>query len=217
VAGGTSSPNPQAAGDKDDALSVAKAVPFATPDNVHPLWKTIARGLQTEPESCRSHGMTAANVLKNPAFQAEDDARLCADYMGPHLQELIDYATAQYKNRDAVSWALHWGFAFILYELGHPRKLQISVATYKAMQGLEPDRAAAARDCKKRLQEIILDTKRKGFSRTATAYGMVEAISNINMQGYREFLPPERAQRETDELTELLLIDLKKARPATVH
>jgi hypothetical protein len=154
--------------------------------------------------------MTAANVLTNPDFSAEDHARPCGDYMSPHLQELIDYATAKYKNCTVVSWALHWGFAFILSQRGDPRTLQISVATYNSMA--EPDQTAA-RDCKKRLQEIILATRRKGFNWTATAYAMLGALSNINRQMYREYLPPESAEREADDCTEKRLIALKQAPP----
>jgi hypothetical protein len=148
--------------------------------------------------------MIAINVLKN----VEDDAISCGNYMTPHTDLLIDYATAEYQNTKAVSWALHWGFAYILSQLGDPHKLQINTGTYNAMQEHEQ---TAARDCKKRLQEIILATRREGFSLTAIAYAMTAPISQINTRMYREFLPAERAKREADELTELLFMALDKA------
>jgi hypothetical protein len=80
----------------------------------------------------------------------------------------------------------------------------------------EPEHTAA-RDCKKRLQEIILAARRKGFSRIAVAYPMLEALSNINRQIYSEYLPSARAEREAQDDTEKLLTALNKAHRATLH
>ena len=38
------------------------------------------------------------NLATDENFVTEDDAKLCVDYMRPHLQALIDYAAAKHKS-----------------------------------------------------------------------------------------------------------------------
>jgi hypothetical protein len=97
---------------------------------------------------------------------------------------------------------------YILYLLGNPGRLQIIVPAYKALPELQ---RAAARDCKERLQGIIRDTRRKGFSDTAIAYAVLGPLSKSHAQVFRTSLSPERAEEEAGEVRELLFAALKEA------
>jgi hypothetical protein len=84
---------------------------------------------------------------------------------------------------------------------------QIIVAAYKAQPEFQ---RAAARDCKERLQAIILDTRRKGFSETAIDYAVLGPLSKSHAQVFRTSLSPERAEEEAGEVREILFAALKK-------
>jgi hypothetical protein len=128
--------------------------------------------------------MTAANVLKDPAFGREDDAKLCVDYMRPHVQALVDCASAKYKSGKGALWALHWGFADLLCQFDDDRTaLENIVSTYATMQRDERD---AAQDCQKRVKQMLIGARLKGFSLTAMAWAMLGALSNWTCPGFVE-------------------------------
>jgi hypothetical protein len=181
-----------------------------------PLWKTLSEELNAKPESCRSQEMTAANVLKSPALGREDDAGFCVDHMRPHVQALLNYAVAQYKSGAGVVWALQWGYADLLHQFaGDMAAVEAVAAAYLEISD-ETDRAAA-RDCQKRVQEMLTGSKLKGFSTSAIAWAMVGALSSINRHMAFANVSPKHAKREADEYTAQLIKLLNHARRATVN
>jgi hypothetical protein len=159
--------------------------------------------------------MTAANIRKDHAFDWEDDTKLCADHMSPHLRALVDYAAAKYKNGAGAVWALHWGFADLLFQFeGDRTALETTVVMYADMR--EADRAAA-QDCKERVQQMLIGARLKGFSTTSMAYTMMAALSKIHSEGAYHHLPRKRAEREANDYIEGLVMALNKARRATMN
>jgi hypothetical protein len=159
--------------------------------------------------------MMTSNVLLNPAFGAEDDARLCVDNTRPKIQELIDYASAKYKSGAGVLWALQWGYADLLRQFaGDMTAVEATAAAYLDMP--EDDREAA-RDCKGRVQQMLTGVRLKGFTTNALAWTMLGALSNMNRQMVSANLPPKRAKREADEYMKHLIMALNHARRTTVN
>ena len=160
--------------------------------------------------------MTTHPAVDN-SFEAEEDALRCADCMGPQIQTYLEYAANKFKgNLDGASWALTWGFADLLRQFhGDLTLLNLTFATYPEMSA---DSRAAARDCKERVEGILLAMRRKGFSTTALAWAMLGALSNINTQiTHARIRSPKRAQREADKFTENLIMAMNKARRTVVN
>lgn len=150
------------------------------------------------------------NLAINATFGAEDDAKLCVDHMRPHVQALLEYASATHKNGQGLLWALHSGFADLLFQFdGDRTALETTAVMYADMR--EPDRAAA-RDCKERVQQMLMGARLKGFSTTAMAYSMMGALSNIRSQGAFKKLPRKRAEREANDYIKGLVMALNNAR-----
>ena len=159
--------------------------------------------------------MTAANVLKDPAFCREDDAKLCVDHMRPQLLDFVNYAADKYKNGAGALWALHWGFADLLFQFeGERTALETAAVMYADMT--EADRRAA-RDCKERVQQMLMGARLKGFSTIAMAYSMIAVLTKIHSEGAYRHLPRKQAEREANDYTKGLLMALNNARRATVH
>ena len=151
------------------------------------------------------------------SFEAQEDAMRCADCMGPEIQAYLEYAASKFqKNPDGASWALTWGFADLLRQFhGDLTMLERTAATYTEMTA---ESRTAARDCKERIQGILLAMRLKGFSTTALAWAMLGALSNINTQTtHARIRNPKRAQREADKFTENLIIAMNKARRTVVN
>ena len=79
------------------------------------------------------------------------------------------------------------------------------------------DDREAARNCKQRVQQMLIGTKLRGFSMTAMAWSMLGALSNMNRQMAFANLPPKRAKREADEYMKDLIMALNHARRTTVN
>jgi hypothetical protein len=111
---------------------------------------------------------------------------------------------------------LTWGFSDTLaqFEANDQTMLKRTVAQYAA---LPPPARAAAQDCQKRVQAILTDTRREGFSTTALAWSMIGAISNITGQMFRAHMAARPAKRQHDKLVKDLIAALNKARRATLH
>jgi hypothetical protein len=157
------------------------------------------------------------NPVMVEAFGSEDDAKRCVDFMRPKIQAYFDYAFVKHRhNLDGVAWALTWGFSDTLaqFEANDRTMLERSVAQYAAVpQGAR----AAARDCQKRVQAILTATKQEGFSTTALAWSMLGALSNIQGQMLRAYMPARPAMRKHDKIVENLIVALNKARRTTLH
>jgi hypothetical protein len=137
--------------------------------------------------------------------------------MGPKIQAYLDDAVGKHRpNVEAVAWALTWGFSDTLaaFEAHDRTMLKHSIAQYAA---LTPPARAAAQDCKERVQAILTDTRREGFSTTALAWSMLGAISNIQGQILRAHMPGRHAKRQHEKLVKNLIAALNKARRATLH
>ncbi len=160
--------------------------------------------------------MTTHPAVDN-SFEAEEDAMRCADCMRPEIQAYLEYAASKFnKNADGASWALTWGFADLLRQFhGDLTMLERTAATYTEMTA---ESRTAARECKERVQGILLAMRLKGFSTTALAWAMLGALSNINMQITHARIPnPRRAQCEADKFTENLIMALNKARQTVLN
>jgi hypothetical protein len=163
-----------------------------------------ARGMKTEPATDNS-------------FESEEDALRCAHCMSPEIEAYLEHAAANYKgNLDAASWALTWGFADLLRQFhGDMTMLERTVATFTEMTA---DSRTAARECKERVQGILLAMTLKGFSTTALAWAMLGVLSNITTQIIHARIPnAKRAQREADKFTENLIMALNRARQTVLN
>jgi hypothetical protein len=150
-------------------------------------------------------------------FDAEDDAMRCADAMRPEIQTYLEYAATRFNGHtDGASWALTWGFADLLRQFhGDLTLLKRTVVTYSEMTA---DSRTAARDCKERVQSILLSMRLKGFSTTALAWAMLGALSNINSQIlHTQIRNHKRAQREAQKFTENLIMALNRARRTVLN
>jgi hypothetical protein len=150
-------------------------------------------------------------------FDAAEDALRCADCMRPEIQTYLEYAAASFKGHtDGASWALTWGFADLLRQFhGDLTLLERTVATYDEMTA---DSRAAARDCKERVQSILLSMRLKGFSTTALAWAMLGALSNINSQiMHTHIRNRKRAKREAEKFTADLIMALNNARRTVLN
>jgi hypothetical protein len=168
--------------------------------------------------------MTTSLAPDTP-FGAEDDARLCVDFMRPKIQAYLDDAIANHgQNMGGVAWALIWGFSDTLarFEANDRSMLARSVTMYAELpQGAR----ATAQDCQERVQAILAETRREGFSTTALAWSMLGAISNIQRQILLAQMPARPARRKADKIMENMIMALKKAggtvpqkaRRATLH
>jgi hypothetical protein len=93
------------------------------------------------------------NLAIDEKVVTEDDAKLCVDYLRPHLQALIDYAAAKHKSGAGALWALQWGYADLLRQFaGDMTSVDATAGAYLQMP--EADRAAA-NDCKERVQQML--------------------------------------------------------------
>lgn len=137
--------------------------------------------------------------------------------MRPKIQAYLDYGFDKHRqNMDGVAWALTWGFSDTLaqFEAKDRTMLERNVAQYAVMpQGAR----AAAQDCQKRVQAILAATKQEGFSTTALAWSMLGALSNIQGQMLRAYMPARPAKRKHDKIVGNLIMALNKARRTTLH
>jgi methylphosphotriester-DNA--protein-cysteine methyltransferase len=105
---------------------------------------------------------------------------------------------------------LHWPFADTLaqFEAQDTTMLKQNAASYAALpQGAR----AAARDCKDRVQAILADTRREGFSTTARAWSMIGAISNLSRQMLAAHMTPRHARRQHEKIVKTMIATLNKA------
>ena len=159
--------------------------------------------------------------MNNPAiaenFESEDDTERCVDFMRPRVQAYLDYAFLKHgEDSEGIAWALHWGFADTLAQFtGHNRTtLKRSAAMFAE---LPPGARDAAQDCKERVEAILTDTRREGFSTTAIAWSMIGAISNITNQMFAAQMKPRHARRQHEKIVKSMIAALNSARRSAIH
>ena len=146
------------------------------------------------------------------AFDSDDETLRCVDFIDPGYRLIsIMPAFNPRETVEGVAWALQWGFSNTLaqFEAQDLSMLKQSAAQYAALP--EPARAPA-RDCKDRVQAILTDTTREGFSTTAVAWSMIGAISNLTRQMLAAHMTPRHARRQHEKIVKTMIAALKKAR-----